>query len=214
LMGTWKGDIKVDQEAVKSYKLDIQKQVVDRCPTKCMKYEGGKLSIDNQNCTRCMHCINKMTKALRPGDERGAHGLGVQRGEPVARLRGSVDLVSSGRAQREQLGAQVVRKRSPHMRTHAGAVIVGNGGEYCIDAVEARARHQTDEKTASADRLADPRRDAHWSRARFVPESRSSWLTRSAVCARKAAICAGGTGTAAGSAIVNGLRGAPATRNS
>jgi len=75
LMGTWKGDIKIDQEAVKSYAgagMNIQDEVVAMCPTKCMKYEGGKLSIDNKNCTRCMHCLNVMTKALRPGDERGA----------------------------------------------------------------------------------------------------------------------------------------------
>jgi sulfite reductase alpha subunit len=74
LMGTWKGDIKVDAEAVKCYagEIDIQKQIVDVCPTKCMKYEGGRLSIDNKNCTRCMNCINKMPKALRPGDGKGA----------------------------------------------------------------------------------------------------------------------------------------------
>lgn len=75
IMGTWKGDIKIDQEAVKSYAgagLDIQKLIIDKCPTHCMKYDGGKLSVDNKNCTRCMNCINKMTKALRPADERGA----------------------------------------------------------------------------------------------------------------------------------------------
>ena len=36
-----------------------------------MKYEGGKLEIDNPNCTRCMHCINTMPKALKPGKEMG-----------------------------------------------------------------------------------------------------------------------------------------------
>lgn len=75
VMGTWKGDIKVDQEAVKSYAaagMDIAAEVIAMCPTKCMKYESGKISIDNKNCTRCMHCINVMTKALAPADERGA----------------------------------------------------------------------------------------------------------------------------------------------
>jgi len=74
LIGTWKDDIKVDQEAVKSYAgegLDIQTEIVGLCPTKCMSYDGKTLKIDNRNCTRCMHCINKMPKALRPGDERG-----------------------------------------------------------------------------------------------------------------------------------------------
>ncbi len=88
-IGTWKDDIKVDQEAVAAYvggefppnggshagrdwgPFDIQKEVVGLCPTECMMYEDGKLSIDNRECTRCMHCINVMPRALRIGDERG-----------------------------------------------------------------------------------------------------------------------------------------------
>ncbi|MDL2210038.1 dissimilatory-type sulfite reductase subunit alpha [Desulfovibrio sp. OttesenSCG-928-O18] len=90
VIGTWKDDIKIDQSAVKAYvggefapnagahsgrdwgKFDIEAEVVDRCPTKCMKWDGAKLSIDNKECTRCMHCINTMPRALRIGDERGA----------------------------------------------------------------------------------------------------------------------------------------------
>jgi len=75
VLGTWKDDIKIDQEGVKSYAdagMDIQSEIVELCPTRCMSWDGKKLDIDNKNCTRCMHCINKMTKALRPGDERGA----------------------------------------------------------------------------------------------------------------------------------------------
>ncbi len=52
--------------------LDIQKDVCDRCPTRCMGWDGKKLAIDNRECVRCMHCINVMPKALRPGKERGA----------------------------------------------------------------------------------------------------------------------------------------------
>ena len=37
-----------------------------------MDWDGKALTIDNSNCTRCMHCINQMPKALRPGKERGA----------------------------------------------------------------------------------------------------------------------------------------------
>lgn len=37
-----------------------------------MTWDGNELTIDNANCTRCMDCINKMCKALRPGDDRGA----------------------------------------------------------------------------------------------------------------------------------------------
>ncbi|NJB69288.1 sulfite reductase alpha subunit [Desulfobaculum xiamenense] len=90
VIGTWKDDIKVDQEAVKAYvagefrpnagahstrdwgKFDIQKEVVDLCPTGCMSWDGSKLTIDNKECYRCMHCINTMPRALHIGDERGA----------------------------------------------------------------------------------------------------------------------------------------------
>jgi sulfite reductase alpha subunit len=50
---------------------DIQKEVIDLCPTDCMWMEDGKLKIDNKECTRCMHCINVMPRALRIGDDRG-----------------------------------------------------------------------------------------------------------------------------------------------
>lgn len=75
IQGTWRDDIKIDQEAVRAYVaegFDIQGIVIDKCPTKCMSFDGNELTIDNANCTRCMHCINKMCKALRPGDDRGA----------------------------------------------------------------------------------------------------------------------------------------------
>jgi len=88
-IGTWKDDIKIDQEAVAAYvggefapnagahsgrdwgPFDIEKEVTGLCPTQCMSYEGGKLSIDTPHCTRCMHCINVMPRALRIGDDRG-----------------------------------------------------------------------------------------------------------------------------------------------
>jgi sulfite reductase alpha subunit len=75
LIGTWRDDIKIDQEAVKSHAgegVDIQAEVVDLCPTSCMSWDGKKLKIDNSNCTRCMHCINVLNKALAPGDDKGA----------------------------------------------------------------------------------------------------------------------------------------------
>ncbi|WP_243545167.1 dissimilatory-type sulfite reductase subunit alpha [Pseudodesulfovibrio tunisiensis] len=88
-LGTWKGAIQIDQEAVAAYvggeiapnagahadgdwgAFDIQKEVVDICPSQCISYEDGKLKIDNSECVRCMHCINTMPRALRPGVERG-----------------------------------------------------------------------------------------------------------------------------------------------
>ena len=75
VIGTWKDDIRIDQEAVKDYgkKFNLHQYVIDKCPTKCMSYsdEGG-LKIENSNCSRCMHCINTMPKALRPGTKGGA----------------------------------------------------------------------------------------------------------------------------------------------
>ncbi len=75
IIGTWKDDIQQDDAAVAEYAaagLKIQKDVCDRCPTRCMTWEGGKLAIENRECVRCMHCINVMPKALRPGKQRGA----------------------------------------------------------------------------------------------------------------------------------------------
>ena len=73
-IGTWRDDIQMDQAEVKKYAdggLDIQKDVVERCPGKCMEWNGKELSIENGFCVKCMHCINVMPKALRPGKDRG-----------------------------------------------------------------------------------------------------------------------------------------------
>jgi sulfite reductase alpha subunit len=75
VIGIWKDEIQQDDAEVANYAaagFDIQKDVCNLCPTKCMEWDGAKLTIDNSNCVRCMHCINVMTKALRPGKERGA----------------------------------------------------------------------------------------------------------------------------------------------
>lgn len=75
VIGTWRGPIQVDQAAVGAYAkdgIDIQADVCDLCPSKCMSWDGKVLGIDNPWCVRCMHCINVMPKALRPGQERGA----------------------------------------------------------------------------------------------------------------------------------------------
>jgi sulfite reductase alpha subunit len=88
-IGTWRDDIPIDQEAVQAYiggelppnggahsgrdwgPFDIQKEVIDNCPTGCMWMDGNKLMIDNKECNRCMHCINVMPRALRIGNDRG-----------------------------------------------------------------------------------------------------------------------------------------------
>jgi sulfite reductase alpha subunit len=88
-IGTWRDDIRIDQEAVKAYvggeipanggafksrdwgPFDIQKEVIDLCPTECMRWDGSKLEINTPECTRCMHCINVMPRALRHGLDTG-----------------------------------------------------------------------------------------------------------------------------------------------
>jgi sulfite reductase alpha subunit len=75
VIGTWRDDIRQDDRAVSEYAaagLDIQKDVCDHCPTKAMAWNGSRLTIQNRECVRCMHCINLMPKALRPGVDAGA----------------------------------------------------------------------------------------------------------------------------------------------
>ena len=76
VVGTWRDAIQVNQDEVANYadEFDIQKYVVDKCPTGCMAYDAEKkeLTIDNPECSHCMHCINVMGKALKIGKERGA----------------------------------------------------------------------------------------------------------------------------------------------
>jgi sulfite reductase alpha subunit len=90
VIGTWRDEIRIDQAAVKEYvagnypsnggahsgrdwgAFDIKAEVIDLCPTECMWMEGDELKIDDKECTRCMHCINVMPRALRPGADQGA----------------------------------------------------------------------------------------------------------------------------------------------
>jgi sulfite reductase alpha subunit len=74
IIGTWKGNIQIDQKEVWACAkaMDLQAEVVDLCPTKCMAWDGKTLKLDDKECNRCMHCINLMPKALRQGKERGA----------------------------------------------------------------------------------------------------------------------------------------------
>jgi sulfite reductase alpha subunit len=77
VIGTWRDDMKVDQKEVKAFvKSKSRKYVIDnvvnRCPTKALSLnDDDTLDVDNRNCVRCMHCINVMTKALKPGDDKG-----------------------------------------------------------------------------------------------------------------------------------------------
>ena len=77
VIGTWRDDMKVDQKEVKKYVKEkgrkyIVDSVVSKCPTNALSLnDDDTLAVDNRNCVRCMHCINVMTKALSPGDDKG-----------------------------------------------------------------------------------------------------------------------------------------------
>ncbi len=75
IIGTWRDGIQMDKAAVTEYAnngVDIASDVVANCPAKCMTWDGKELQIESEYCRRCMHCINAMPKALRPGKDRGA----------------------------------------------------------------------------------------------------------------------------------------------
>lgn len=75
IIGTWKGKIEIDQDEVANYAkkgMNIQEEIVNLCPSKCMSYDGKTLKINDEDCVRCMHCISRMTKALKPTGEKGA----------------------------------------------------------------------------------------------------------------------------------------------
>jgi dissimilatory sulfite reductase alpha subunit len=77
IIGTWRGPMQVDQDEFKKYvaergRKDIIDNVITRCPTNAMSLnDDDTVEVDNPSCVRCMHCINVLTKALRPGKERG-----------------------------------------------------------------------------------------------------------------------------------------------
>jgi sulfite reductase alpha subunit len=95
VIGTWRDNIRTDEELAKKWFAkhgmdELVNDVVARCPTKTFQVkEIGKIrkgehissvavnnthaiEIDNQDCVRCMHCINVMTGALAPGKDKGA----------------------------------------------------------------------------------------------------------------------------------------------
>lgn len=97
VIGTWRDDIQANQEEVKAFVASRGRQyvvdnVLTRCPTNCLSLNNDDtLAIDNRNCVRCMHCINVMTKALKPGKDRGVTVLiGGKRTLKIGDLFGTV----------------------------------------------------------------------------------------------------------------------------
>ncbi len=97
VIGTWRDAIKIDQEKVKEHVASVGRKytidtVVSMCPTRAISLnDDDTIEIDNQSCVRCMHCINVMTKALSPGDDKGVSILiGGKRSLKVGDLMGTM----------------------------------------------------------------------------------------------------------------------------
>jgi sulfite reductase alpha subunit len=97
IIGTWRDDMKVDQNEVKAFvKAKGRKYVIDnvitRCPTQALSLnDDDTLAVDNKNCVHCMHCLNVMTKALSVGDDKGVSILiGGKRTLKIGDLMGTV----------------------------------------------------------------------------------------------------------------------------
>ena len=97
IIGTWRDDIQVNMEEWhkfidrkgRKYVID---NIITRCPTNAITLEDNDdITIDNQNCVKCMHCLNVVPKALHPGDDKGATVLmGGKRTLKIGDLMGTV----------------------------------------------------------------------------------------------------------------------------
>ena len=97
VIGTWRDDIKINQEKVKEHVAKVGRKytidtVVSMCPTRAISlHDDDTMEIDNASCVRCMHCINVMTKALSPGDDKGVSiMIGGKRSLKVGDLMGTM----------------------------------------------------------------------------------------------------------------------------
>lgn len=77
IIGTWRDELRIDQNAVKDYAdsgFDVENLVVRKCPTSALVWDAKskKINLIPEDCVRCMHCIDKMPKAIRPGKDTGA----------------------------------------------------------------------------------------------------------------------------------------------
>ena len=97
VIGTWRDDIQVDQAEVKAFvakkgRKYVIDNVITRCPTQALSLnDDDTLAIDNKSCVRCMHCLNVMTKALSPGNDKGVTLLiGGKRTLKIGDLMGTV----------------------------------------------------------------------------------------------------------------------------
>ncbi len=76
IIGTWRDSLRIDPAEIKAYAaagMDIENLVVRKCPTEALEWDGKgqELKVTPGDCVRCMHCINMMPKAIRPGLQKG-----------------------------------------------------------------------------------------------------------------------------------------------
>jgi len=97
IIGTWRDEMKVDQEEWKKYveqkgRQHVIDNIITRCPGSCMSLkDDDSIEINNADCVRCMHCLNVVPKALSPGDDKGVTILiGGKRTLRIGDLMGTV----------------------------------------------------------------------------------------------------------------------------
>ena len=114
IIGTWRDNMSTDDELAKKWFAkhgmgELVNDVIGMCPTRAIQLKKANevrqdahvssvriddnqaLEIDNKDCVRCMHCINVMTGALAPGQDRGATILcGGKRTLKIGDLMGTV----------------------------------------------------------------------------------------------------------------------------
>ncbi len=114
IIGIWRDNMRTDEKLARRYFAkhglgDLVNDVVNRCPTRAIRLVDAKamprgasmsavkvsdtqaIAIDNRDCVRCMHCINVMTGALAPGNDKGAAILcGGKRTLKIGDLMGTV----------------------------------------------------------------------------------------------------------------------------
>jgi len=114
VIGTWRDNMGTDDELGKKWfakhgMSELVNDVIGMCPTRAIQLKDAgavskgahissvklddkqALEINNKDCVRCMHCINVMTGALSPGQDKGATILiGGKRTLKIGDLMGTV----------------------------------------------------------------------------------------------------------------------------
>jgi dissimilatory sulfite reductase alpha subunit len=139
IIGTWRDDMKVDQEAFKEYVAAKGRQhtidnIITRCPTNALSLnDDDTLEVDNRNCVRCMHCLNVVPKALSPGDDKGVTILmGGKRTLKIGDLMGTVIVPFMKLEDDEDYEGQFPRRyrrrgRSEHDRRNPNQFLCAHG---------------------------------------------------------------------------------------